>query len=1160
VKRCFAALLLASCHIWAQSPQPTQLSAELLFVKSDSTAALNQSAQELTRNPADLNARFVHMEAARLQLRTDEELASALVLLRNCRTEDPRVRLAAERVRELAANTPLFRSAVPDIVALLRHDNPYSRELSEALLTARSDGVSLPIRCHLAKRPRHWQIAGPFGELSNVDFDESWPPEHDRLRNASYGSRIREDLDDESGELQLPDYFPQSGVYYAASDFAVSTGGTYRLTIESDGSFEVQLDGKRAIVHDSRFRQQNDITRIQTGMAAGSHRVLVKLQPSAFPLRVRIERSHSRSNAPPALAYAEQQYLSAADSMLDGDTGPALLLPNSVSSIALMLRADAFSKTDEDQQTKQSLVAAAVGDPQDALAQYRMAQLAFENDRFEEATTYLAKVLAGAPSYWPAQELKYKFATHFAWARERQQALIELLTLHPNCGTFLDAAEFYEAPSNLRRVTEYDVRFATCSPRPVQYWEHLSQRGEHSQALAKVNRYIIKHPLNRRALQIAIREAVLANEEADAQRHARVLHEIAPNWEWAAKLSSNPAKVLDSPSAYAPADRFYQPYARDARPMMMGGNALPSDSRVLINDQVVKLDSGGSASVYQHTVTQVCDKKGIEEVGEVELPHPADLIELRTIKRDGTIVEAELSANKTTVSMPSLTAGDAVEVAYLRRFNREALASSPELLDFTFGSPKSATHSSRLTIIRDGAPVPLLWQSPSIQQMRKERQGSFEITSLEATDVLPPTDEPASPHYEKSPQVIWLSMDASHPPNVVRRYRDQLIQATQITRRIQHLADSFPGLTPQSKIAAAYQYVMSTVEDDSQNWRGANSISAEESLEQADGSRALALVALLAAMEFQPDLEIAAEIGTYDRTACVNFRCYTHPLVRVALPNSGEEILLDTQLEGLSAGALSPQVEGQPAVLIRRLDNSSSELTSIARMTDQRSLATADLQLDEDGGIHGSIHIRFGSLRGAQMREALRSLSAKERQSYFEQVAGRILPNAGGVSGAVIHEQDSETPLELEIKTAPSPLAHWKGADLELGQLIPALGLSRLYATLPERSGNLLLETPLIEESQFRIHLPPGTEASRLPGPTDLTSSFGEYHTDYKVEEDVLTMVRSFRIPVQEITPGDYPAFSEFALRIDSAEREQLQLHRGVLAHNGSAAPMPPLH
>jgi hypothetical protein len=1160
VRRSFAAIFLAGIA-WAQPSKSPQPSAELLFIKSDSTAALNQSEQELRRNPGDLNARFVHMEAARLQLRTREELTSALVLLRNSRGADPRSRLAAERVRELAANTPDFRSAVPELVSLLRYGHAYSRELSEALLAARADGVSLPRGAYLAKRIRNWQIVGPFGELSNVDFDQSWPPELDQLRDTSYGQRIREDLEDESGELQLPDYFAQSGLYYAASDFALSRAGSYKFTIESNGTYEVRLDGTPLLVHDARFRQQSDVSRVETVITAGRHRVLVKLQAPAFPLRVWIESVHFRKSEKLAVPEPEQRYLTIATSLLDGESRPALLLANSASSIALMLRADAFSKTEEDQKERESLVAASVADPGNALADFQTSRLAFDSERFEEAATYLAKVFGNKSNYWPGQELKYQVASHFGWARERQQALTERLVLHPNCGAFLDAEKFYQAAGDTNRAAKYDARLATCSPRPSQYWERLSQEGEHRAAFASVSRYLARHPHNRRALEIAIRESILGNERSNAQIHARALHECAPNWEWAAKLVSNPEKVLDSRSAYAPVDGFYKPYVRDPRPMMVDSTAEPSDSRVLINDRVVRLDNSGSAWVYQHTVTQVFDKKGIEELGEVELPHASDLLNLRTIKRDGTVVEPDISDNKGTVSMPSLSDGDAIEIAYLRHFNSEALASSPELLDFVFGSTESPTRSSRLTVICDNAPHPMLWQSPGIQQIRSEQQKSIEITSWEAHDLLPPPEEPASPHYERSPQILWLSTDASRPSNVAQRYRDELIEATRITPRIQQLADTFHGLQPRGKIAAVYQYVMSTVEDETQHWRDGSLISADESFEQADGNRAVALVALLAAMDFQPDLDIAAELGSHDPAAeCINLRCYTHPLVRVFVPKSNQAILLDPQLQGLAAGELSPEVEGQPALLISRLNGTTGELASIPRSTNQRSFASADLQLDQDAGIRGSIHIRFGSLRGAQLRDGLRSLSAKERQSYFEEIAGRILPNASQVSGTVIHEQDSESPLELEIRTATSPLGQWKGADLELGQLIPALGLSRLYATLPERSANLLLETPLIEDSEFTVHLPPGTQASRLPEAVDLKSSFGEYRTDFKLEGDVLKIVRSFRIPVQEVRPADYSAFSEFALRIDNAERQQLELHRGVMAHNGNATPMLPLH
>ena len=63
-----------------------------------------------------MNAHFVHMEAARLGLRNREELRSAIAVLREARVEDPRARIAAARIRELAANTPQFRAVLPDLL------------------------------------------------------------------------------------------------------------------------------------------------------------------------------------------------------------------------------------------------------------------------------------------------------------------------------------------------------------------------------------------------------------------------------------------------------------------------------------------------------------------------------------------------------------------------------------------------------------------------------------------------------------------------------------------------------------------------------------------------------------------------------------------------------------------------------------------------------------------------------------------------------------------------------------------------------------------------------------------------------------------------------------------------------------------------------------
>jgi len=68
-----------------------------------------------------------------------------------------------------------------------------------------------------------------------------------------------------------------------------------------------------------------------------------------------------------------------------------------------------------------------------------------------------------------------------------------------------------------------------------------------------------------------------------------------------------------------------------------------------------------------------------------------------------------------------------------------------------------------------------------------------------------------------------------------------------------------------------------------------------------------------------------------------------------------------------------------------------------------------------------------------------------------------------------------------------------------------------------------------------------------MPVTVDLQSDFGEYHSELKNQGTVLKLTRHFRIPAQMIAPARYRDFSNFALQVDSAERQLIQLRRTVL-------------
>lgn len=1154
MRRTFVILLLASCTAWAQTADQARTSTELLFAQSNSSSALQESKLELRRNASDLNAAFAGMEAARLQLRTDEEMHSALLLLEEAHGGDPRAQLAAGRIQELAANTPVFRNAIPQLCALLHENSRYSREITSAMLAAHADGAPLPRAARLLRRITKWQIAGPFGEFSNVDFDRSWPPEGDHLAAVSYGNVIREQITSPAGDLQLPSYFPENGIYYAASSFRAPAEQKYSITIEANGTYELQLDGKRLLLHDSRFHAQGKIAMVQTAVAAGTHRLLLKLHSGAFPIRVWFQHGTATPSAPMQLA-GSGSYVKAANALLDGDARPALAFADDSSSIELTLRAEAQAQLQRSSNARDSLLKASAIDANNSLAKFGIARQALAEERFEEAASYLAKVLDLAPNYWAAQELKYKMSVQFDWKQERAAALRQLLRLHPSCSTYSEAAKLHRYD---RKGTIYRAKLAVCSTKPLDYWSELSERGDHAHALLSLEKYLQAHADDRRALELAIREAVLSENEGAAEKFAAILRRVAPNWERAMAIAEIPETILDSPSAYSSAQEFYLPYVRDAASLLKQSINANADSEVLINDRVVKLEPSGSAWIYQHNVVQVFDKKGIEQAGEVDVPRAADLIELRTIKRDGHSVRPEPADRKTTVSMPSLAEGDAVELAYVQHFRAADLREIPELLDFIFASAEAPTDSSRLTIIRESSDEPPLWFSPSVRQIESHTEGNTHVSTWEARNLPAGVAEPHAPPFETRARMLWLSTDSSAESALAARYRDELIAATQVDPIVDMAAANIHATNPREAIASAYQFVEASIEEDDESWHRGNITSASDSLVQGEGNRAATLMALLSAMGLDADLEFAAERGQHSTDDdCRQFRCYTHPLVRVLLPNVKRPIILDPEIKGVAAGALSPEVEGENALLIRRAQAAEPEIAMVPRGTDERTRAVANLELDTDGGIRGTVRIRFGSFRGAQMRDTLQDLSAKDRQSYFEEIGSRIFPHASKISASVIHEDDPEKPLEVELtvaSSASSASSRWNGSNLDLGQLIPALGLSRLYATLPERNQDLWLESPLIEDSEFTLHLPAGVEVWHMPEPFTAKSNFGEYRTDFRLEDGAIKIVRSFRIPMQQVAAAHYQEFSKFALRIDSAEREQLQLRRVSVAQERTPA------
>ena len=226
------------------------------------------------------------------------------------------------------------------------------------MLQAASDGanVDLDTAAHSSGLLTRWRIAGPFGRYNNVDFERRFLPETERFFRERYSEeqdsiilknehRVASARRDpfrtiaperfwfRDGMIVLPEYFPSSGVFYAASEVDLSAATISRLDVLSSGTYEVFVDGKSVLFHDARYAVAPTRDSSSLSLSAGHHRILLKFSPDAAPLSVAL---HPQFEVPQqkkiVLPAAFEQYTQALAAYFRGD----------FAEMATLLRADAL--------------------------------------------------------------------------------------------------------------------------------------------------------------------------------------------------------------------------------------------------------------------------------------------------------------------------------------------------------------------------------------------------------------------------------------------------------------------------------------------------------------------------------------------------------------------------------------------------------------------------------------------------------------------------------------------------------------------------------------------------------------------------------------------------------------------------------------------------
>jgi hypothetical protein len=1156
-----------------RSAQASDSLLKIFFSDFNLPAAAENADLRLRQSPRDAVALFVRMETAELQERPEVVLDSALRLCA-LRTSPELQDVASNRVLQHAGNTLVFNSVLRHVKSAASAQNRCTFNLRLALIAAASDGASVDLdqAARSAGLLTRWRIVGPFGKYNNVDFERRWPPEadrsfrptypsdqdsgalhHDRAAHAGVPADLSAAIAPErfwfrDGMITMPEYFASSGVFYAAGDVELATATRSRIDVLSSGSYEVFVDGKSALLHDARYAAGSSRDSGSLPLAAGHHRILVKFTPDAAPLSVALHPEFTLpTHNPSSLPQPVWEYADALLSYFRGNlTGTETALHSDLlrnAGYVQYMRALLYSAAEEHSpRADAAWKAVATAQPSALLARLRLAESAIEHGQQESARPDVMALLAERPQSETALQLAFNLSRRNQV--EAPALLSRLLELHPSCARLAEGVKFFSSAAEQDKARRLEQQLTSCAPESMQLARLVAESGRHSAAAAYLQQMVMRNPLHRAARRFLIEQLLLDNQLGAARLQAKQLKDIAVNARNYARLADDPELAQDSRSqraeGFVSGREFYVPYRRDgmelvrrsAQRSFSGGAAV-----ILLSDKVVLLRHEGPVSVYVHRITRPINKEGISRYGEVTLPRGADLLELRTIKANGEVIEPELAQQKPTISMPALEPGDAIEEEYVMHYPE--LDQTPgSAVVHTFGSFAAPILHSRLVVLsppdartRFGEqavpPQPLVGENNGLVVRIWERDN---IAQTIAESFLPAAD-------------LLPTVTVSPAEKTSDRLRDQLIDAS---RTGLHATETAAELHLQNasdaeKAKQLYRFVTGKIDSTGPDWA---SSPAEDTLSNGQGSRTMALLALARTSGLKAGLLLARKIDQ----GCGkerNVSCYTEPLVRF-WPPGGEPVDVDAESDDLPFGEIPPSLDTRDARFIRLLPQDEKKPETVAlssRPVTEKSIAEADLTFHETD-LLANIEVQLGSARAQEVRSMLRNSGERERQAFFEQLAMRIFPGAIGVSGTVAHENDPEQPLKLSLHCTAPQFFNRQSGTAELNQLAPALGLATLYAKTPARKFPLYIESLLFESTVFHLHLPDGMDVKTLPADFTDRTEFGEYALRFVRSPRQLDIHRDFRIPVQVVAPEKYPAFLNFALRIDEAERQRIALER----------------
>lgn len=563
---------------------------------------------------------------------------------------------------------------------------------------------------------------------------------------------------------------------------------------------------------------------------------------------------------------------------------------------------------------------------------------------------------------------------------------------------------------------------------------------------------------------------------------------------------------------------------------------------ILVDFVGIQVNPDGSQIERTHFLAKILDKRGIELLGEARIPDEAEILELRTIKADGSILEPEPIEAKDSISFPGLEVGDYVEYQYLRARGRRDAALPGWATPRFFFAARDLPIVDSLFVVRAEKSLGLevdAHQHPPPGQLVDE--GTHLAYVARGRDL--PAFVPESRAVSAQEIVPWVQVGSgAGERELACLLADRLLGATWIDRGVERwVRETVRGATtPTEQIERIWERLMEEIEGG-----GSFETRASHVLARGRGNRAVLLKAALDVLGIENAWVVLRPFDRDPHPHRFPDSTRLQKFVLVARPDpAGGWLWLDPSVRHAPLGSVAPEGRGVQGFVLRSGEGESAcvPTTSPVAAEDGRVLVYR-LEVQDDGTIEGEAVERFRGFDAASARHALERLDADRLHQVVETSLAREFSGAELLGAEVEFGEEVALRYAFRLDSGLEP----RGEDrfvLDLAFL--RLYLAERYLTGAQRKSPLLLgrEESLVVEAE--ILLPPGLRLVASPSATLENSDYGSFRRSVGGKNESLVIRDVLELRRGRILPHEYPGFAAWLSAIDQSQMDGLLLERAA--------------